>query len=539
VQLGAEPRDDGSSADPKVLGMVLLIQSSFHAMESEAGLAALVARGLERLPGVVAAQLRSDRVTAAAWHGRPELTSIPLRTPRQHYGALELLVKAPEAYAPYAPFISNLANIVALWVENRRQREALERAAAAQRFLAEASRELSESMQEQTTLGTLARLVVPQLAEWCALCLVGADGRPLSLALETLASIGPGPAQALLRQLLEPVGAPLPALLHQRRSLLVADLCDPPARDELLAPATVASLRALGAAAAMFVPLVARGRLLGVLLFAGGPGRFDEVALETAEELARRAAVALENAQLFEEAQEAAHQREEMLAVVSHDLKSPLGAIQLNAEAMLEVLGDDPNRERALRRPVQLIQRAGKRMSRLIRDLLDLDSIRKGRLALELRPLSPCTLVDEAVELIGPLATARQLGLVGERAADLPDVRCDRDRVFQVFENLLSNAIQICEPPGSIYVRAARHDDAGVCFSVEDCGPGISEEDQRYVFDRLWRSRCPGYKGTGRGLAIAQGIVEAHGGRIWVKSTLGAGATFYFTLPLAAAAAAS
>jgi len=292
-------------------------------------------------------------------------------------------------------------------------------------------------------------------------------------------------------------------------------------------------LRGLGVGSAMLVPLRARARLLGVTLLAGTQRRFDEAALATAEELARRAAVALENSRLYEQSQEAARQREEMLAVVSHDLKSPLGAIKLNATTLLDVLGEDVGADRTLRRPVQLIQRSAERMSRLIRDLLDLDSIHRGRLALELRAHPPGVLVDEAVDLLGPLASARQLALVAELEPGLPEVRCDRDRIFQVLENLLSNAIQICEPPAEIRVRAARHDEGAVRFEVVDAGPGISEEDQLHVFNRLWRARCAGYRGTGRGLAIAQGIVAAHGGRIWVKSKLGEGATFAFTLPVA------
>jgi signal transduction histidine kinase len=275
------------------------------------------------------------------------------------------------------------------------------------------------------------------------------------------------------------------------------------------------------------VPLVTRARLLGAALFAavGMRRHFDEATRAVAEEVARRAAVAIENAQLYEEAKAGVRLREEILAVVSHDLKSPLGSMLLNAASLQEQLSDGP-----ARKSVQLILRAGQRMSRLIRDLLDLDSIRTGRLALELRVHAPATIVDEAVELLGPLARERRLALTGAHVPSLADVRCDRDRILQVLENLVANALHVTPAGGTIQLRADAVDH-GVRFAVADTGPGIREEDQAHVFDRLWRAEGTSYKGTGRGLAIAQGIVEAHGGRIWVESRVGAGATFYFTLP--------
>jgi signal transduction histidine kinase len=535
VHLGADRPPAGGAErapDPKALGIVLLIQGSFHAVDSEEGLAALVARGLEQLPGVAAAQLCSDREVPASWRTRPTVEVIALRTARERYGALALDIADPCVYAPYAPFISNLANLLALWIENRRQQKALERVATAQRFLAEASRELSESIQGHTTLATLERLVVPAWADWCTVCLVGDDGRPPPAPPHET------PGHALLRRHLEPTerSAAVHELMRLGQSLLISNVNDELLVHDALAPEPLATLRALGVRSAMFVPLVARARLLGVVLLAStdpGRRRFDDAMLANADELAGRTAVAMENARLYEEAQVAAHQREEMLAVVSHDLKSPLGAMLLNACSLLEQLGDEP-RDVKLRRPLQLIQRAGQRMNRLICDLQDLDSIRKGRLALELRPVPPSLLVDDAVDILGPLARKRELELVGERQEGLPDVRCDRDRVFQVLENLLSNAIQICNPPSTICVRVEGDDGGGVRFAVVDHGPGISEEDRPRVFNRMWRAPGAHYCGTGRGLAIAQGIVEAHGGRIWVESRLGEGATFYFTLPGAA-----
>jgi signal transduction histidine kinase len=444
---------------------------------------------------------------------------LPLRTARESYGALELMIDEPARYAPYAPFISNLANVIALWIENRRQREQLERTAAAQRFLGDASSALSESIQGHTAVAVLERMVVPALADRCFVGLLDGDGKLRAPgAGATAAERG---AHALVERLID----------HPRRARhqsLLLDVDDATATVELAAAR--ATLRELGITSALLVPLVVGAQTLGlVLLAAMSPTRRLEPTRAVAEELVRRAAVAIENAKLYGDAQEAARQREEMLAVVSHDLRGPLGSILLNAATLLELLAENADPE--LGHSAQVIHRAGQRMNRLICDLLDLDNIRKGRLSLELRPHTPAALVEEVVDILGPLARERRLQLYGDADAELPEVACDRDRIFQVFENLLSNAIQISSAGSRIVVRATANA-ADVRFAVVDSGPGISEEDQPRVFDRLWRGNGAGYSGTGRGLAIAQGIVEAHGGRIWLESRLGRGTTFHFTLPV-------
>jgi signal transduction histidine kinase len=518
VNAGADPSAHAQAADAGVLGVVLLIQGSLHAMDSDAGMAELVVRGLERIPGVASVRLRSDGGTLAGAPAAPEPLRLPLRTARDSYGTLELTVDEPARYAPYAPFISNLANLIALWMENRRQRQALERSVAVQHLLADAGSAFADSMQGQTALAALGPLVVPALADWCVVLLADEERAPEPAAAHQ-------PAHALLRRLLErwrERGEP------ELRASWLIDVAGDGASDGPGAADARATLRGLAVASALLVPLVARGQLRGLVLLATTePARGFVGTRATAEELVRRAGVAVENARLYQEAQEAARQREEILAVVSHDLRSPLGSILLNAAMLLELVDENAAPER---HAAAVIKRAGERMTRLIRDLLDLDSIRKGRLALELRPHAPRALVDEALDILGPLARERKLTLIGEPDDGLPELTCDRDRVFQVLENLVANALQVSAAGGRIWVRAAA-DAEGVRFSVADSGPGIRAEDQAHVFDRLWRADAAGYKGTGRGLAIAQGIVEAHGGRIWLESQPGRGTTFYFTLP--------
>jgi signal transduction histidine kinase len=171
-------------------------------------------------------------------------------------------------------------------------------------------------------------------------------------------------------------------------------------------------------------------------------------------------------------------------------------------------------------------------MNRLIGDLLDAAAITSGQLSVRAVPVSPGDLVREAVEAFRGAAREHRLELGVEAPPELPPVRADHDRVLQVLANLLSNAVKLTPPRGRVAV-AARPVGREVVFSVSDDGPGISDEEQRTIFAPYTRGAAAGYRGTGLGLAIARGIVEAHGGRIWVESRVGVGSTFSFTLPVA------
>jgi signal transduction histidine kinase len=235
-------------------------------------------------------------------------------------------------------------------------------------------------------------------------------------------------------------------------------------------------------------------------------------------------ALAGENARLYEQAQQAVRVREQILAVVSHDLKNPLGAILLTTDALAK--------KGALPEAVGRIQRAAKRMLRLIDDLLDFASIEAGHLAIKRQPQDMGTMFQETLATFEGVAQDKGLQLTAAVEPDLPKVYCDRDRILQVLSNLVGNATKATPAGGQITLRgeAREHE---LLFAVSDNGPGISEEDVKHLFERYWRSDEVEYKGTGLGLAIARGIVSAHGGRIWVESELGHGATFLFTIPAA------
>ncbi len=226
-------------------------------------------------------------------------------------------------------------------------------------------------------------------------------------------------------------------------------------------------------------------------------------------------------------AEAAVRARDEVVAVVSHDLRSPLGTLLMSL-ALLEK--EHPDASGA--RPFEIIRRSVQRMARLIDDLLDVSTIEAGRFAVELRELELGALVREACENVAPEVERKALQLVCDVPCELPVVAGDRGRLLQVLANLIGNAVKFTPEGGRITVSAevAERD---VRVSVEDTGPGILREHLPHVFDRFWQARTSDRRGVGLGLAIAKGIVEAHGGAIAVESGAGrTGATFRFTVPL-------
>jgi signal transduction histidine kinase len=235
-------------------------------------------------------------------------------------------------------------------------------------------------------------------------------------------------------------------------------------------------------------------------------------------------ALAGENARLYEQAQQAVRMREQILAIVSHDLRNPLGTILMTTDALAK--------RGVLPQAVGRIQRAAERMRRLIEDLLDFASIEAGRLAIKRQPQDPGSMVQETLASLEGVAQEKGLQLTADIEPHLPKVYCDRDRILQVLSNLVDNAAKVTAEGGHIALRVETRGHE-LLFEVSDSGPGISEEDVKHLFERYWRSGEAEYEGTGLGLAIAKGIVNAHGGLIWAESELGHGATFLFTVPAA------
>ncbi len=258
---------------------------------------------------------------------------------------------------------------------------------------------------------------------------------------------------------------------------------------------------------------------------------FDESDGAILTQLAQLAAVALENARLFRAAQDATRARDDLVAIVSHDLRNPIHTIHMAASFLLEIAPANDRRVQA-RRQLEVVQRSATRANRLIQDLLDVAKIQAGGLAVDPVAGDIASLITEAVEAAAPLAAAAQIKVVPNILEAMPAVSSDRERMLQVFANLMGNAIKFTPKGGEIRVHTAL-EPGEVRITVADTGPGIPQENLDHVFDRYWQAKSTAKLGTGLGLSIAKGIVEAHGGRIWAESPPGSGAEFNFTLPLA------
>lgn len=222
--------------------------------------------------------------------------------------------------------------------------------------------------------------------------------------------------------------------------------------------------------------------------------------------------------------------REELLAIVSHDLRNPLNVI-VNCAYVLQKMPLDGNEGDRVHKSAETILRSTDRMVRLIADLLDLAQIQAGKLAIEQQPQDVDGLFREGIEMLRPLAALKNQRLDGISSEGLR-VHCDRERVLQILSNLVGNAIKFTPEGGSIFIEAlaSRHE---ARFSVRDTGQGIPEADLPHIFDRFWQAQSSNRAGIGLGLSIVKGLVEAHGGHPWVESKPGAGTTFFFTLPIA------
>ena len=423
-----------------------------------------------------------------------------------------------------------LADRAAMAIENARLYRSSVHARQLQHLLAEAGVALAASLDYQQTLETVARLVVRDFADWCIVYIV--HEREQSRQRKIVAR---DPSKADLCATLEhmTIDPERPFLLRPvfetKQSLLIEHVTSEHIESAAQGPEHLQALRAVNPTSLMAVPLLRQERLLGLLAFVSSTEshRYGPRDLVLAEALADRAAVAIENARLYEASVHASELREQVLGVVAHDLRNPLGAILLQT-GMLKRRGADP--ERRSRKPIETIERSATRMNRLIQDLLDVARMESGQLTITQTRLPARELIAEAVDMQRPFAASSSLDLRYDVDPDIPDVWGDRDRLLQVFENLIGNAIKFTNASGRITVTAALRDHQ-VMFQVADTGSGIAPENLPRVFDRFWQATRANRDGAGLGLPISKGIVEAHGGRIWVESTPNRGTTFSFTIP--------
>ncbi len=402
-------------------------------------------------------------------------------------------------------------------------------------FLSDASARLAESLDYEHTLRDVVALAVPEVADWCGVDIAGDDD---SVAEPVAAMHRPSDQAESITE------------VHGRRPIcpgasdLVAEVVRT-GREVILTDVTTDGVGEAGAdverpahwlepavSSLIVVPLTtAEQTTFGAMtMIRQHPRRFEDDDVTLARDLALRAAVAIENARLHQNVREAVRLREQFLAVVSHDLKSPLAAIELSAEALSRFSG--AGQEPGARQQLQTIRRSARRMQRLIHDLLDLTSIQTGTFSVELVKTDLREILAEAAETHAPVAEARGVTFRQDiRLESATPIVGDRDRLQQVLANLVDNAISVCRAGDEVVLRArAQRDEA--LIAVSDTGPGIHDEKLEHIFELHWRHRKQ--RGTtGLGLYIAKRIAEAHDGRIHVESERGRGTTFWVTIPLA------
>ena len=225
-------------------------------------------------------------------------------------------------------------------------------------------------------------------------------------------------------------------------------------------------------------------------------------------------------------AEEASRAREEMLAVVAHDLRNPLNVVMMTTQLFADTEPAGEKRDQLL----GVILRAARRMNRLIEDLLEVVRQDSGKMNLEVDEISVASLLAQTAEMFQTTAAENGISLHVEETPPSLTVTGDSERIMQVLSNLVGNGIKFVGRGGSVVLKCELNGDEAI-FSVADSGPGIAGEDLDRLFEKFWQRRRTDKRGVGLGLAIARGIVEAHGGRIWVESRIGDGSTFYFTLP--------
>ncbi len=417
-------------------------------------------------------------------------------------------------------------------ITERRRRE------QANSLLAEAGRVLAESLDYRTTLNTVAHLAVPALAEWCSVLVRKADG-----TLETLAVAHADPAREhAAREMVArfpnapdtPMGAS--RVVSTGRSEVYTDISD-----DLLATVSrdathLDMLRKLGMRSAMIVPMRVHGRTLGAIsLIEAESGRqFTERDLPIAEELARRSALAIENAELFEAAASANRTKSEFLASISHELRTPLNAILGYTQLLSDGITGPVNA--AQQHQLKRVRASATHLLGLIDEVLSFSRLEAGRETVALADVDVGDALEDAMTLVRPLAAARDLALElvpPPRPAGKP-LRMVTDvlRLRQILVNLLNNAVKFTDRGTITLATHLAGDD--VVFTVRDTGIGIPSEHLERVFEPFWQveqaaSRRVG--GTGLGLSVTRRLAHLLGGNVTVQSTVGEGTAFEVRLP--------
>jgi PAS domain S-box-containing protein len=410
-----------------------------------------------------------------------------------------------------------------------------------QAFLSRSSSLLASSLDYETTLATVARLAVPVLADWCVVYIQEQDGSIRRLAVEHADPGMSEVAQAIQHGFrinpLAPQG--VPEVIRSGKSLLFESVSNGQISSDVDDPEGMAQVsRDIRVVSWICVPLNARERTFGAIsLLTAESGRvYGRQDLDLAEEVARRAAQAIDNALLYEEAQEAIRIRDTFFSIASHELRTPITSIKGYSELLERRAAREGTTDEWLMRGVRIINQEADRLNRLADLLLDVSRIQSGRLEIAHEPVDLVALAQQAATRVEPVLERHTLRLIVPPQPVV--VLGDELRLDQALHNLLSNAIKYSTDGGQVTLQVECGEDHARLL-VSDEGIGIPTDAVPTLFDRFYRAENvlrKGISGLGLGLYIVYHIVEAHGGTVRVRSQEGVGSTFTIELPLAAPA---
>lgn len=475
------------------------------------------------------------RVEAYRREGIQSILIVPLSIRASWSGTLVFYCRQPRVFSDVdIQTAQALGNVVAAAIATAELYEEQRRRRLVSEFLAEAGARLASTLDIRETLASVAQLVVPRIADWCAVDLVTESGdvERLAVAHDDAARV----EEALeidRRWSSRPDTGNTRWVIRENQPMVVHRITDDMLRRAAgHHPERLAAIRALDLMSYMCVPVPGRERVAGAITFATSIGgrEFTDDDLRFAQDLASRIGIAVENARAYEEVQRANRVKDDFLATLSHELRTPLNAILGYVHMLRSGVVPDGREEHAMR----VIERNATALAQIVADVLEVSRIAAGKLRLTLRPVDIARVVHESVETVAPAADEKQIMLDVTATPEPLVVRGDADRLQQAVWNLLSNAIKFTPGGGTVRVALAREQGV-VRISVRDSGVGIAAHFLPHIFEPFHQADSgPSreFGGLGLGLAIVRRIVELHGGSIEAESDgEGRGSEFRITLP--------
>jgi PAS domain S-box-containing protein len=400
------------------------------------------------------------------------------------------------------------------------------------KYLSEASKALGSSLDFNETLKTVAKLGVPQIADWCTVDMVGQNGAIDRLAVSHVDAKKVKWAWQLYKENPPHMNKPsgVTAVINSCKSAFYPVITDEMLVANAKTKEELATLRKLNLTSVMIVPIIIENKAVGVITFVATESRkhFTEADLVIAEEVASRASLAIHNAQLFSDSQAAISVRDEFISVASHELKTPVTSLKMYTQIVLKQL--EKRGEDILVNPISKMNNQIDKLTLLINDLLNISKIQLGKLEFNEESFDLKEVVKDTIESIQSSTTTHTITLNGKITKH---VWGDKDRMSQVITNLLTNAIKYSPSADKVKVQL-KESKTHAEVHVHDYGIGIDKEQQKKIFNRFYRVSGleeKTFPGLGIGLYISYEIVKRHGGTLSVKSTKGKGSEFIFTIP--------